>query len=176
MAPLRGGSARVIGALKSVATRREKRYNDIVERPIEQRHTGKGKPSAIVHVGRPLNNRQRALLDMLPNDGSRVEAPKKRVSMADLAALTAFTGDEFALFTRGGKRLVLRGNDRRVAVGEEMLEMLVQQGYRWSGHTHPGFTRNALAASDGDYEVLGWLKNTRSTIYNSLGMHDEFNL
>ena len=91
----------------------EKRYNDrkVVENiminsikkpiklPIEQKHTGKGNPNAV--FGIELNNRQKDLLD------------KKSVNMADLSALTAHTGDEFALFTKGKNRLIIRGNSSK---------------------------------------------------------------
>ena len=78
--------------------------------PIEQRGSDGGNPNAILHCGSPLNRRQRVLLAMLPEYDSRAVVRKDRVSMKDLSALTAATGDEFALFTRGPKRLVIRGD------------------------------------------------------------------
>jgi hypothetical protein len=36
-----------------------------IDSPIEQRNTGKGNPSAIIHADRPLNNRQKKLLNRL---------------------------------------------------------------------------------------------------------------
>ena len=87
----------------------EKRYNDrkvveniminsiekTIELPIEQKHTGKGNPNAV--FGIELNNRQKDLLEKL----------------SDLSALTAHTGDEFALFTKGKDRLIIRGNSSK---------------------------------------------------------------
>ena len=37
-----------------------------IDSPIEQRNTAKGSPNAVLQMGRPLNNRQKKLLDMLP--------------------------------------------------------------------------------------------------------------
>jgi len=44
---------------------------------------------------------------------SKVIVDKKSVNMADLSALTAHTGDEFALFTKGKDRLIIRGNSSK---------------------------------------------------------------
>jgi hypothetical protein len=95
--------------------------------------------------------------------------------MADLAALTAETGDEFALFTKGGNRMIVRGGYDRVPVGLQDAERLNALGYRWSGHTHPGMDRNTLMSSPGDRKVIGaFLRQERSQILNSLGQRDDF--
>ena len=56
-----------------------------------------------------LNARQLGALDQLPDFGSRAILHKS-FGQKDLAAVTAATGDEFAMFTAGGRRLVVRGN------------------------------------------------------------------
>lgn len=78
-----------------------------IDSPIEQRNTGKGGPAAILHWDGPLNNRQKALLNKLPYFNSRVMVHKRGVKITD--ALTAVTGDEFTMFTRGSQRLIIRG-------------------------------------------------------------------
>ena len=83
-----------------------------IDSPIEQRNTGKGNPNAIIHAERPLSNRQQRLLDILSEYDSNVVIPKKEVNMRDLSALTAYTGDEFAMFTKKNERLVIRGNKK----------------------------------------------------------------
>jgi hypothetical protein len=144
-----------------------------MERPIEQRNTGKGKPGAIVHADRPLNHRQQVLLDMLPTDGSQAKVAKKRVNMADLAALTAETGDEFALLAKGGTRLVPRGNESRIELSEALIDVLTREGYRWSGHTHPGIDGHSLISSPGDQSVIRLFPcQERGQILNSLGHRD----
>ena len=50
---------------------------------------------------------------MLSEFDSKVIVDKKSVNMADLSALTAHTGDEFALFTKGKDRLIIRGNSSK---------------------------------------------------------------
>ncbi len=145
-----------------------------IDSPIEQRNTGKGKPPAMLHMGRPLNNRQLKILKDLPAYDSKIVIAKKRVNMKDLAALTAETGDEFAMFTKGNERLIVRGNKNSVNIDVSKAKELSAAGYKWSGHTHPGFERNCLIASPGDIEILRCFKQSVAYIYNSQGVYLEF--
>ena len=145
-----------------------------IDSPIEQRHTGKGKPAAITHYDVELNNRQQRLLEQLPEFDSRITVQKDDVSMVDLSAMTAKTGDEFAVFTKGGERLVIRGSNVKVQITVEEARELAAKGYTWSGHTHPGTGFNCLQASKGDMQILGCFDQERSVIYNSVGEHLDF--
>ena len=145
-----------------------------IESPIEQRNTGKGNPNAILMFDRPLNNRQKNLLNSLSEYDSSIVVRKRDVNMKDLSALTAVTGDEFALFTKGSERLVVRGNSRSVNIDIGKAHKLSEQGYKWSGHTHPGVGKNCLVASPGDYEILKCFKQNVAYIYNSQGDYLEF--
>ncbi len=138
-----------------------------IDSPIEKRNTGKGNPNAVIHAGRPLSNRQSRLLGLLPEFDSSVTVRKKDVNMRDLAALTAQTGDEFAIFTKGGERLIIRGNCNSVNVDVERAKALSEQGY-------PGIGRNCLQASPGDIEILRCFKQEVAYIYNSQGIYLEF--
>jgi len=141
---------------------------------IETRYTGVGVPSDIYKHGKPLNNRQQALLDKLPEYDSRTVVGKDDVSMNDLSALTAKVGVEFAMFTRGSERLVIRGDDERVDINPQSAAELNALGYKWSGHTHPGDSKIVLIASDGDKAVLRAFTQDVSAIYNSVGLHRTF--
>lgn len=88
-------------------------------------------------------------------------------------ALTAQTGDEFAMFTNGGRRLLIRGNSTSVPVNEAIAKSLAKRGYRWSGHTHPG-GQSVLRSSPGDRFILKSMWGNRSAIYNSLGQRTAF--
>lgn len=140
-----------------------------IESPIEQQHTGKGNPNAILTFDVELTNRQKDLLEMLPEFDSQVVIPRDSVNMADLSALTAKTGHEFAMFTKGGERLIVRGNEVKVNINLDDAKRLSSQGYRWSGHTHPGIDFLCMQPSDGDYSVLDCFKQENSVIYNSKG-------
>ena len=140
-----------------------------INSPINHKNTGKGNPNAIIHYGKPLNNKQKKLLDKLPNFDSKIVVKKSSVSMVDLSALTAQTGVEFAMFTKGGKRLIIRGNSNSVNINIDDAKRLAKQGYKWSGHTHPGMEDNSLLASYGDIEILKAFKQKQGVIYNSKG-------
>ena len=143
--------------------------NKTIEKPIEQRNTGKGHPYAIIHFSRPLNKRQEKLLQSLHAYNCRLTVRKNEVSMKDLAALTAHTGVEYALFTRKGERLIIRGSTEKTEA-----RRLVQAGYRWSGHTHPGTDVNTIIASKGDYEILRAFGQKYSVVYDSTGRYGIF--
>ena len=145
-----------------------------IELPIEQKHTGKGNPNAVLTFGVDLNNRQKKLLESLPEFDSRVIVSKKSVNMTDLAALTSQTGHEFAMFTKGKERLIIRGNAYSVNINVESAKALAKDGYRWSGHTHPGIDFNCLIASPGDKSVLECFGHKTSVIYNSKGQFATF--
>lgn len=141
-----------------------------IDRPIEQKHTGKGNPNAILTFEDiSLNNRQQSLLDSLPEYDSRVTVSRDSVNMADLSALTAKTGDEFAMFTKGNERMIIRGNCTRVNIDIEEARQLAAKGYKWSGHTHPGTDINVTLPSTGDKEILKCFSQEISVIYDSKG-------
>lgn len=145
-----------------------------IEQPIEQQHTGKGNPNAILTFDVDLNNRQKELLESLPEYDSRITVPKELVNMADLSAMTAKTGNEFAMFTKGNERMIIRGNSKKVNISTDNAKQFSEQGYKWSGHTHPGTDINVLMPSDGDKQILRCFEQEQSVIYNSKGSYQTF--
>jgi hypothetical protein len=126
-------------------------------------------------AGIELSARQQSLLNKLPEYDSRVVVKKNEASMTDLAALTAKTGDEFAMFTKGHVRLIVRGNAKRVNITRDYATVLSTQGYKWSGHTHVGLRDGwELSPSDGDIDVLNNFNQKESVIYNVKGQHQTF--
>lgn len=145
-----------------------------INSPIERRNSVKGRPQAINIFGVELNARQKRLLAELPDYRSSVLVAKKSVNMKDLSALTAATGSEFALFTKRGKRLIVRGDMKSVDIGVEAAEELAKSGFKWSGHTHPGTDDLARFASAGDIQVLKAFGQSQSVIYDSNGRYEVF--
>jgi len=142
-----------------------------ISSPIEQGRTdGVGEPWAIFKYDRPLNDRQQAILDKLPEYDSRGWFDKD-VTMMDLSALTAKTGDEFAMFTLGSRRLIVRGDFEHVNITPSDAAEMSAQGYKWSGHTHV----RGLAASSGDKAVLKMFRQHESVIYDVMGKYITFN-
>lgn len=137
---------------------------------IESRNKPIGNPAGIEIFDEDLNERQKQLLNKLPKYNDYVIVNKRDASMKDLAALTAYTGVEFAMFTKKGKRLIQRGDAFSVDILPEKAKQLANEGYKWSGHTHPGRSFNYLSPSSGDRDVLEAFGMKRSAIYNSAGM------
>jgi RHS repeat-associated protein len=133
-----------------------------------------GNPAAIVRGMGELSATQRAVLAQLEGAGSRTIVGKRMFGNNDLAALTAATGDEFAMFTTGGRRLIVRGTAGSVPINMSIAEGLSAQGWRWTAHTHPGVSSNVLRSSLGDRAVLGAMGGSQSAILNSVGSRSLF--
>lgn len=140
------------------------------------RNSSRGNPSAITHFDVELNTRQKNLLQQLLNCDSSIIVNKGDVSLNDLAALTAKTGDEFAMFTRGSQRMIIRGNANAVNINGRMAQELYNAGFKWSGHTHPGTGINVKFASEGDMHILEKFNQTRSVILDSQGNFNVFEI
>ena len=132
--------------------------------PIDTRQTATGNPSAILHHGADLSDRQKALLKILPRADAETIVHKNDVSMKDLAALTAQTNSEYAMFTRGAERLVVRGDSAHVYITPERARDLKAKGYKFSGHTHIGTGKYDLIPSEGDVTILGCFGQKNSVI------------
>ena len=143
---------------------------------IMSRNSGRGNPGAITHFDVDLNTRQKNLLQQLPNCDSSIIINKGDVNLKDLAALTAKTGDEFAMFTRGSQRMIIRGNASAVNIDGAMAQELYNAGFKWSGHTHPGTGVNVKFASEGDMYILEQFNQTQSVIFDSQGNFSVFEI
>lgn len=129
---------------------------------------------AIAAGAAELNSKQAAVLAELEGFGSRTVIPKKGFGQNDLAALSAATGDEFAMFSTGGRRLIIRGDATGVPIGtaDGSAQALAAQGWRWSSHVHPD---GSLMSSIGDRIVLSVFPNVRSTVLDPFGGRGLFN-
>ena len=73
------------------------------------------------------------------------------------------------MFTKKKHRLIIRGDEVSVNVSKAYAKELRLQGYRWSGHTHPGMDDFCLVPSRGDKEILNEFNQLCTAIYNSAG-------
>ena len=78
-----------------------------------------------------LSRKQQRVLNELPTVGSSAVFSKRDVSMLDLSAMTAVTGDEFAMFTLKNERLIVRADSVGVPLRLHELNRLNMQGYRF---------------------------------------------
>ena len=129
---------------------------------------------AIAAGAADLSGGQAAVLAQLSGFGSRTIISKSGFGHSDLAALSASTGDEFAMFTTGGRRLIVRGDATSVPIGllDGSAQALASQGWRWSAHVHPD---GSLMSSIGDRSVLAIFPNTRSAVLDPFGRRALFN-
>ena len=92
--------------------------------------------------------------------------------MNDLRNLTLYTGDEFAMLTRRGERLIFRGIGGAEgtlpsipSLTVDRARILAAQGWRFSGHTHtPGFQP---LGSPGDKNVLRAFGQRQSAVWGA---------
>ena len=154
--------------------------SEALTKPLEngtieiRRNQATGRASAIHLVGADLNKRQKTLLSKLEKSGDFYEASKKQIKTKDIAALTADQGVEFALFTKGNRRLIVRGDKFETPVGETRLRQLASDGWKFSAHTHPTIGEWSLMPSPGDFDTLYLFKQGKSVIYNSSGEFRQF--
>jgi Domain of unknown function (DUF4157) len=132
----------------------------------------KGNPKAIWRGYASLSRIQQQVLEQLPSKGSQTVIPKGAFKLKDLAALTASTGDEFAMFTLAGRRLIMRGTKDGVPINQEMAAALAKKGWRWSAHTHPDGT---LMSSPGDRLILKEFGDQKSAVLSSEFKYRLFN-
>ncbi|MCA9088359.1 MAG: hypothetical protein KDA90_06950 [Planctomycetaceae bacterium] len=130
------------------------------------RYVTNGPAGAMFDSAKPLTSSQRSLLGNLQSAGAEVIVGKKFVSMNDLRNLTLHTGDEFAMLTRGGERMIVRGNGGKIpTLNADRAAQLSGQGWRFSGHTHtPGFQ---AVRSQGDINVLRAFGQRQSAIWGA---------
>ena len=140
-----------------------------ISSPISSRKHPTGNPVGVGMFGDKLNKRQQKLLEMLPEYDSKAVVHKRSVSLRDLSALTAQTNVEYAMFTKGNKRLIIRGDNKSVNIGIAKAKQLAEEGYRWSGHTHPGISQDVVFASRDDYKILKIFGQNNSVTFNSIG-------
>jgi hypothetical protein len=141
---------------------------------VDARNPGEGKASSIYWGAATLSKRQQRLNEKLPESGAQIELGKRDVSMKDLAALTAENGCKYALFSKSGCRMIFRGSETNARISEERLVKFAAEGWRFSGHTHPGRGYAVRIASQGDRNVLKLFKQERSVIYDSAGLYNIF--
>lgn len=151
------------------------------EAEIERRRTSIiGKPRLlVVSTYSDLSRTQKEILKLLESS-DKLEIDKRmyniKITMKDLACMTAVTGLEYALFERDDKYRIVKGSSTGISLDNKYTCELINKRYTWVGHTHPGTTKWCLMASESDYETLRCLGQKQSVIYNSCGDYNVFGL
>jgi hypothetical protein len=118
-----------------------------------------GVPSAIARGYGTLSSAQLAVLDQLD---------KRAFGQQDLSALTAATGDEFAMFSTGGRRMIIRRRLERTCRRRHGAAACGPGMALLRAHS-PGFDYGVLRSSEGDRAVLAAFGGAHSAILNSMG-------
>lgn len=99
-----------------------------------------------------LRKNHKRLFEKVKNRGDWVELRKKQLKITDLAALTAYTGDEFAIFTGNNKKILVHGSKKWIISGE-LWHTIRDNKYIWEAHSHPTFM-GKIIPSEEDIQAL----------------------
>ncbi len=167
--------SQTVGSALSGNTTEKIKTSNVNTATINVEISASGKPEDILFAGATLNKRQQRLLSQLQNYGDITVTKKNNVNFKDISALTAYTNNEFALFTNSGQRMIIRGNSVKVPVNIDIAQEYAAKGWRWSGHSHPGISKIVLEPSDSDRIILQQFKNQKhSATVNSTGSYRKF--
>lgn len=118
-----------------------------------------------------LSEADARILETIAERFSWTEVPTEAADIYTLAALTARTGDEFAMFARGNVKIIMHGasaNGMPWTLPEDLARRVFDEQLRWTGHSHP--TTMNLRASDDDRKTLAVFKwQKKSTIVDLTG-------
>ncbi|MGY3663000.1 MAG: hypothetical protein ACXAHE_03865 [Roseburia sp. 1XD42-69] len=149
---------------------------------IEKRNTSViGKP-ALIHTThyQQLSGTQNRIIKRLKENNRYCKFKKNEdsisIDMKDLSAITALTGKELSLFERNDTYIIYIGECGRISIPDKESAYLINNHFKWIGHTHPGDTQSCLMPSDSDYCTLQKFSQKRSVIYNSTGQFYVFGM
>lgn len=117
-----------------------------------------------------LKSKHRNLLEKF-NVMDIVELTGMEIDMVDMVSLTEKIGLQYSLFSKGTKHIIIKGTDKGIVIPDEVMFLIMEKKYKWVGHTHIGDTKACLIPSESDYETLKSLRQRKSDIFNSVGMH-----
>lgn len=119
-----------------------------------------------------LSEARKNILEKVAISGSHNRFEKGKISVRDLAYLSAATGHEFSLFRGKKEDILVHGTDRHCFVSPELTDEIVKRGYEWIAHSH--VDRGPLVASADDRKTLKKLGQKKSIIIGPDGRQIEF--
>lgn len=85
-----------------------------------------------------LSATRASMLARVPKPGDYANFPSGKVSVRDLAYLSAATGHEFAILSGKKEDILFHGTKRQCLFPEELGECLITHRLRIKAHSHPG--------------------------------------
>ena len=83
-----------------------------------------------------LSKARMAILKRVPKSSDSHKFPRGKISVHDLAYLTAETGHEFSLFRGKHFDILVHGDIRSCNVDGALADTLLKEGYVWIAHSH----------------------------------------
>lgn len=109
-----------------------------------------------------LNQHRQGLLNRVPNQNDWVALEKNRVTVKDIAYLSAATHDEFALLRGKTRDILFHGEKEHCYFNEELILLLKSKKLRLVVHSHPDY--NKIRSSLDDREFLKYIEQKESLI------------
>lgn len=119
-----------------------------------------------------LTKTREMILSRVPESGDYHRFKKGKISIHDLAYLSAATGHEFSLFRGKNEDMLFHGTTYACDVEEDIAEELIRRGYEWIAHSH--IDMGNLISSIADRETLRKLNQQKSIIIGPTGKEIEF--
>lgn len=120
-----------------------------------------------------LNQHRQGLLNRVPKQNDWVALERERVTVKDIAYLSAATHDEFALLRGKTRDILFHGVQQHCIFSEELIVLLKSKKLRLVVHSHPDY--NDIEASDDDRKFLKYIEQKKSLIVSYItGEINEF--
>lgn len=119
-----------------------------------------------------LTKTREVILSRVPESGSYHRFNKNKISIHDLAYLSAATGHEFSLFRGKNEDILFHGTTYACDIEENIAEELISRGYKWIAHSH--IDMGNLTPSIADRETLRKLNQQKSIIIGPTGKEIEY--
>lgn len=124
-----------------------------------------------------LSTKETGFLNDLQNAGDVASLTGTTVSEANIAALTRYTGNEFAVFKNANNEIrIIRGDAHGITIDPQLKANLISDGYELELHSQTGYSIHELEASSEDQQLLRDFGQTSSKIVNSNGDVSTFDL
>ena len=113
-----------------------------------------------------LNKRRVSMLSRVPETGDWAAYKRNSIKNKDIAYLSAYTGDEFALLRGKNSDILFHGDAQHCNFGDELIELLLNKRVRLVAHTHPDFEE--IFPSTDDRDFLKRIEQKDSVIVSSI--------
>ena len=119
-----------------------------------------------------LSKARESILKRVPNSGDSHKFRKNKISIHDLAYLSAETGHEFSLFRGKVFDILVHGDIKSCNIDSKLSDELLSKGYEWIAHSHVDLGK--LVPSPEDRKTLAKFNQERSVIIGPTGKEITF--